>query len=79
LTSALLVNPFSPDEMADAVRAALTMPERERRQRMSSLRRVVREHNIYAWGGAVMRELLDMDVSAETDYYGEELVETSAV
>jgi trehalose 6-phosphate synthase len=79
LTSALLVNPFSPDEMADAVRGALTMPERERRQRMSSLRRVVRERNIYTWGAAVMRELLDMDVSAETDYCGEELVETSAV
>jgi trehalose 6-phosphate synthase len=59
LTSALLVNPFSADQMANAVRAALAMPRKERRTRMQRLRRVVSEHNIYEWGTKVMTALLE--------------------
>jgi trehalose 6-phosphate synthase len=59
LSSALLVNPFSVDQMADAVCAALAMPRRERRTRMQHLRRVISEHNIYEWGANVMTALLE--------------------
>lgn len=61
LTSALLVNPFSADEMADALRHALTMSRDERSQRMRALRKVVRENNIYAWAVNVMRTLLKVE------------------
>ena len=60
LTSALLVNPFSVDEMAEALRCALTMSRYERNRRMRALRKVVRENNIYQWAGNVMRTLLEV-------------------
>src|SRR6185437_15270740 len=58
LTSALLVNPFSVDEMADAVRTALTMPRGERVRRMRALRKTVQQNNIFRWGERVMRAVL---------------------
>ena len=54
LTAALLVNPFSPDQMADAIRQALLMPPYERRKRMQRLAAVVRENNIYTWAANIM-------------------------
>ncbi|MBZ5581793.1 MAG: trehalose-6-phosphate synthase [Acidobacteriia bacterium] len=60
LTSALLVNPFSVDEMGEALRCALTMPREERRCRMRALRSAVRENNIYTWAVNVMSTLLEV-------------------
>jgi trehalose 6-phosphate synthase len=61
MTSALLVNPFSVDEVAEALRRALTMPRGERNRRMRSLRKVVRENNIYTWAGRLIRTLLEVE------------------
>src|SRR5262249_13889783 len=61
LTTALLVNPFSVDEMSGALYSALTRPREERGRRMRALRKVVRENNIYTWGAQFMRTLLDGD------------------
>jgi alpha,alpha-trehalose-phosphate synthase [UDP-forming] len=61
LTSAVMVNPFSADQMADAMRHSLTMPAVERRKRMRALRKIVREHNIYRWGAQLMGTLLQVD------------------
>lgn len=63
LTSAVQVNPFSADQMADAVRVALRMKPRERAQRMRHLRRAVSENNIYSWAVDIMRSLLELHVS----------------
>jgi trehalose 6-phosphate synthase len=60
LTSALLVNPFSVDDIANAVRRALTMCRDERRCRMQALRSVVRTNNIYTWAGEVLYGLLEV-------------------
>ncbi len=57
LTSALLVNPFSPDQMADAIRQALEMAPQERATRMRRQRAAVRENNIYTWAARVMNSL----------------------
>ena len=38
LTEALIVNPFDPDAIADAMHAALTMPAGERRERHVALK-----------------------------------------
>jgi alpha,alpha-trehalose-phosphate synthase [UDP-forming] len=64
LTSALLVNPFSADQLADAMHAGLTMPADERRRRMRHSRTLVREHNIYEWGSKVMRSLFKVEERA---------------
>jgi len=57
LRDALLVNPYDLDEMAEAIRAAVEMPAEERTLRMTRMRRVVREHNIYRWAGLLLSEL----------------------
>jgi trehalose 6-phosphate synthase len=57
LTDAVMVNPYDLDEMAEAVRVALAMPREEQRARMTRMRRVVREHNIYRWAGLLLNEL----------------------
>jgi alpha,alpha-trehalose-phosphate synthase [UDP-forming] len=61
LTDALLVNPFAIEEMADAMRTALEMPEAERRKRMKRMRDAVSNNNIYRWAGKVLSALLRFD------------------
>jgi trehalose 6-phosphate synthase len=41
LTDALLVNPYDPDAIADAMNIALEMPLEERQERHAALRRAV--------------------------------------
>ena len=56
LPEALLVNPYNIDQCADAIERALTMPQKEQRDRMRSMRGLVQEFNVYRWAG---RMLLD--------------------
>jgi trehalose 6-phosphate synthase len=57
LSGALQVNPFSADEMADAILHALTMGEDERRRRMQKMREAVSENNVYRWAGKFLSAL----------------------
>lgn len=59
LQEAVIVNPFDIDAVADALHLALSMPEDERRARMSALRDRVRGNDVHAW----VQHFLD---SAET-------------
>lgn len=56
LHEALIVNPYHTDQVAEALHRGLSMPAEEQRERMRSLRQVVREFNVYRWAG---RMLLD--------------------
>ncbi len=56
LHEALVVNPYHIEQSADALFRALTMPEVEQRERMRSMRALVKDFNIYRWAG---RMLLD--------------------
>ncbi|QDZ27970.1 trehalose-6-phosphate synthase [Noviherbaspirillum sp. UKPF54] len=56
LHEALIVNPYHIEQGADALYRALTMPEVEQRERMRSMRSLVKDFNIYRWAG---RMLLD--------------------
>ncbi|MEP2642809.1 glucosylglycerol-phosphate synthase [Roseobacter sp.] len=49
LNSAVITNPFSHRSMDQAIVQALEMPEKERRDRMTELRRVVRKYSVHAW------------------------------
>jgi alpha,alpha-trehalose-phosphate synthase [UDP-forming] len=49
LRRALIVNPHDVDQVAATLIEALKMPEREQRQRMRSLRRVVASEDVYMW------------------------------
>jgi trehalose 6-phosphate synthase len=46
---ALLVNPFSREELSDAIHRALTMPLDERRRKWASLMQVVRDTDVGVW------------------------------
>ncbi len=61
LTEAVLLNPFAVEEIAEAVRAALEMPESERRKRMQKMRAAVADNNIYRWAGKVISNLLKFE------------------
>ena len=69
LTDAMLVNPFAVDEMAEAIRLALEMPEEERRKRMQRMRKMVADNNIYRWAGKLLSALLKFEFpeNARTD------------
>jgi trehalose 6-phosphate synthase len=78
LTDAVLVNPFSIDETAEAMRCALVMPEEERRKRMQRLRAVVAENNIYRWAGKYLSTLLKFEFpDAESNRPAADLVAVS--
>jgi len=61
LSDALLINPFSIAEGAEAIDQALAMPAEERRRRMQKLRAAVAESNIYRWAGKILSALLKFD------------------
>jgi trehalose 6-phosphate synthase len=54
LREALIVNPYHVEEGADALHRALTMPAAEQRERMASLRAIVRDHNVYRWAARML-------------------------
>lgn len=56
LREALIVNPYDIRGTGMAIHHALSMPEDQRRERMTLMREMVGEHNIYFWAG---RMLLD--------------------
>jgi alpha,alpha-trehalose-phosphate synthase [UDP-forming] len=61
LTHAILVNPFAVEEVAEAMRQVVTMPEEERRKRMQKMRAEVAENNIYRWAGKFLSGLLKFE------------------
>jgi trehalose 6-phosphate synthase len=67
LGDAILVNPFSIGEIAEAIFTALEMPEEERRRRMQRMRAHVKEYNVYRWAGRILSSLLKFDFPEETD------------
>ncbi len=74
LKDAILVNPFSIEELAGAMREALEMPEEERRRRMQRMRAEVAGNNIYRWAGKIISALLKFDFSDEVRSEPEMLV-----
>jgi trehalose 6-phosphate synthase len=64
MTEALVVNPYDLDQAANAMAAALAMPEQEQEHRMRALRAMVSEFNVYRWAG---RMLLDATRVREHD------------
>lgn len=65
LKDALIVNPYDIEEMAEAIRSALTMDPVERSERMKRMHATVREHNIYRWAGKLIADLSRVRLSPE--------------
>jgi len=58
LRDAVVINPFAPDQTAEAIRNAIEMDPMEMRRRMNRLRERVRENNVYKWAGDIIRKLI---------------------
>ncbi len=61
---ALLVNPFSREELSEAVLKALTMPLAERRRKWETLMQVVRDTDVSHWRDAFVSALKAAPVAA---------------
>ncbi len=57
MAGAILVNPYDPDETAEALHIALTMPEAERRARWQSMWHSVSHDTAAAWAGGFLERL----------------------
>jgi len=49
LLDALIVNPYDIDQVAEAIRYAVTMEPEEQQARMGRMRQTLQEHNVYRW------------------------------
>jgi trehalose 6-phosphate synthase len=68
LGDAVLVNPFSIAEIAEAVHSAISMPQEERRRRMARMRAQVERNNVYRWAGRVLSSLLKFDFPEASEW-----------
>jgi trehalose 6-phosphate synthase len=57
LKEALLVNPYSAEDVASALNKALNMDEKEIKRRMRKLRQVVHRNNIWKWIGKILSDV----------------------
>lgn len=60
LGEALLVNPYSKDEISDAIRQAIDMPLAERRRRWEALHASVRDEDVAWWRERFVQTLRDV-------------------
>jgi trehalose 6-phosphate synthase len=72
LTDALGVNPFSIEELAEAIRQALEMAPSQRQRRMQKMRAAVAGNDIFRWAGKILSALLKFEVAEDTAPYPEE-------
>ena len=57
LKDALLINPYSKDEISDAIHTALQMPKEERVRRWQAMNASVRDEDVVAWRKAFVEAL----------------------
>ncbi len=57
LDTALIINPFDVEQIADALDRALAMPIEERRARWEAMMSWLQEHNVHAWRDAFLTAL----------------------
>ncbi|HET9276998.1 MAG TPA: trehalose-6-phosphate synthase, partial [Flavitalea sp.] len=49
LRGAMIINPYDIEQSADAIKAALEMPQDQQSQKMKRMRRMIMSHNVYSW------------------------------
>jgi trehalose-6-phosphate synthase len=57
LTGAVQINPYSIEEFADAIKYAIELPAEEKRKRMETMQREIKENNVYRWAANIITEL----------------------
>lgn len=57
LHGALIVNPYDIEQTADAIKMAIEMPKEQQYQKMKQMRRMIMNHNVYAWASNILRAM----------------------
>jgi trehalose 6-phosphate synthase/phosphatase len=57
LGEALLINPYSREEVAEAIKQALEMPIEEQKRRNAAMQKRLRRYNVVAWAQDFIRQL----------------------
>jgi len=57
LTEAFIVNPYSTEELADSISAALSLCPKERKKRMLTMKEKIESHNAFHWAADLIRAL----------------------
>jgi trehalose-6-phosphate synthase len=57
LEDAVLINPYSIEEFADAIKCAIELDPEEKKRRMAAMNGVVAENNVYKWAASIITEL----------------------
>ncbi|WP_460951275.1 bifunctional alpha,alpha-trehalose-phosphate synthase (UDP-forming)/trehalose-phosphatase [Spirosoma daeguense] len=70
LQDALIINPTDTQEMAEAIRQGLEMPESEQKQRMLHMRKHLQNHNVFRWSNdflVAFNDVANQQQELETD------------
>ncbi|AFM11044.1 bifunctional alpha,alpha-trehalose-phosphate synthase (UDP-forming)/trehalose-phosphatase [Turneriella parva] len=67
LTGAIMINPNSCSEIADAIKQALEIPRSEQIERNEPMRAYLREQNIHSWLGEIMECLNETQQSRNSE------------
>jgi trehalose 6-phosphate synthase len=60
LKDALVINPYSAEQTAEAIHTALTMPQAEQYRRMKKMRFSVKNYNIYRWTAELIKAVASL-------------------
>lgn len=60
LRDALIINPYNGEETADAIHSALQMKPSEQKRRMSRMRDILKNHNVYRWSAEFLKTMVDI-------------------
>jgi trehalose 6-phosphate synthase len=57
LHGALIINPYDIEQTADAIKQAIEMPKEQQYQKMKQMRRMIMNHNVYAWASNILKAM----------------------
>ncbi|MFA5076115.1 MAG: trehalose-6-phosphate synthase [Patescibacteria group bacterium] len=60
LQGAIIINPYSAEETAEAIYQAITMPESEQHRRMKKMRDTVKNYNVYRWAAEFLKAITNL-------------------
>jgi trehalose-6-phosphate synthase len=64
LRDALLVNPYDVDQLARTIKQALDLTPEQQEERMTRMRKIVQEHNVYYWAANLISDVGEIRVTS---------------
>lgn len=61
LPDAVLINPYDVEQFSEAIYQTFSLSEGEKTKRMTKMRQVLKDNNIYRWAGKILSELLKFE------------------